>query len=123
MSHPTLFNRWHVPGRRRSWLHPRWYVTHIGPSLVAGSPWPGSGLQAVEPGTPDPTCSVCGIPCDAGGFDLPVGYMCIEHGRQWHDENPAPRPTLLQRLWEPLDSRLDDTYWWYACRFGKRVVR
>lgn len=100
----------------RRWIRPRWYVTHAG-DIAFGGPFRDSVRVSHEPDEA-PTCSVCGVACPTGGYDLDAGYMCVEHGSAWHDAHPV---TGWHKLAQSAGIRIDNLYFTYAKRFGKRV--
>jgi len=102
-----------------SWLRPRWYIAPFGGGMTLGSVRPH---VFVDPREPDPICTNCGAACSNGGFDFDSGYECIDCGDATYANRKRP---LARRIGWRIEAvlRLDDLYWWYCERFGKRVYQ
>lgn len=100
---------------RRSWLHPRWYVTGHG----GGAARPDTITMADAPdGLVFHDCARCGKADLAVWYRRDEGALCGDCEYLLH---PSSRPAgRLRRAWWWLDRR-DALYWAYCERFGRRV--
>jgi hypothetical protein len=96
---------------RRSWLHPRWYVTAGG-----GAARPDT-LRIIDTPPGPVNCTRCG----REDLDIwsrhPDGDLCNACDGLLHPARPAG---WLRRAWWWLDRR-DALYWAYCERIGRRV--
>lgn len=110
---------------RRNWLRPKLYVSRVG-NLVASTPWPDSGPVYGEDALF--TCSRCGETVDEGTGTLEEMYCfacaCdpeVTDRLRTQSQARAAARTPWKRLWDGVNIRLDNLYFAYAQRFGKRV--
>jgi hypothetical protein len=106
---------------RRNWLRPKWYVTDFG-GFYGGSAYPDSMTRVGEDRRSEYVCVACGADKwdDGGGYRDPGGFHCTTCQDRLH-------PFVPLRGWrknlEDADIALDNLYFGYCARFGKRVYR